>query len=278
MNRSFEIGFAFRGNAEQEARMEERNTKQNAKENALPKLSSAEQAALDKYLLRSEAKPFVRINVSDSEDGPKLVADRSNKLHELIMKAVGSDDPEISKNLKFAFLMDAVGSADPKFLDGILRQLIGYSSEGPDLNEDKLNFLLSVISGLEPRDQFEAMLAAQMAVVHVASMEMACRLPNWGKIDEVAERAVNKFNRTFVLQLEALTRYRAGAKQKITFQQVSVTDGGQAIVGNVTQAPRQSVTETGAAPPPPASTATNVVPMPGSKKRAPFKARRTATK
>ena len=74
---------------------------------------------------------------------------------------------------------------------------------------------------------------------------------------------------------------QAGAEQKITLQQVSVTDGGQAIIGNVTQAPHQNVTETGSAPPPPDLTATNVVPMPNideSKKRAPFKARRTATK
>ncbi len=120
-----------------------------------------------------------------------------------------------------------------------------------------------------------------MAFVHVTSVEMARRLRNWGEIDEVAERALNRLTRTFALQLEALKRYQALAEQKISLQQVSVTDGGQAIVGNVTQAPHQNVTETGSAPPPPDLTATNVVPMPTmaeNKKRAPFKAKRTATK
>jgi hypothetical protein len=35
--------------------------------------------------------------------------------------------------------------------------------------------------------------------------------------------------------MEALKRYRTGGEQKVTVQYVTVTDGGQAIVGNVTQ-------------------------------------------
>ena len=33
--------------------------------------------------------------------------------------------------------------------------------------------MLAVVKGLEPRDQMEAMLAAQMAAVHVATMTFA---------------------------------------------------------------------------------------------------------
>jgi hypothetical protein len=49
-----------------------------------------------------------------------------------------------------------------------------------------------------------------------------------------AERAFNKLTRTFAMQMEALKRYRSGAEQKVTLQHVSVAEGGQAIVGNVT--------------------------------------------
>ncbi len=63
-------------------------------------------------------------------------------------------------NSNTRFLWTPVGSADPEFLNGILPQLIEYSSDGPDLNEGKLNFLLSVISSANPKDQFAAMLAA----------------------------------------------------------------------------------------------------------------------
>jgi hypothetical protein len=47
--------------------------------------------------------------------------------------------------------------------------------------------------------------------------------------------------------LEAFKRYRTGGEQKVTVQHVSVSEGGQAIVGNVTQpaggtAPEKPVT------------------------------------
>ena len=43
--------------------------------------------------------------------------------------------------------------------------------------------------------------------------------------------------------MEALKRYRTGGEQKVTVQHVSVSEGGQAIVGNVTQAPRENMPE-----------------------------------
>jgi hypothetical protein len=81
------------------------------------------------------------------------------------------------------------------------------------------------------------------------------------------------------MQMEALKRYRNGAEQKVTLQHVSVAEGGQAIVGNVTQAPRER--EKTGAPPPPARDNTNVVPMPTpdkSKDHDPLPVRRKANK
>jgi hypothetical protein len=104
------------------------------------------------------------------------------------------------------------------------------------------------------------MLAAQMAVVHVATMTFARRLAHEEEIGQVdsAERAFNKLTRTFAMQMKALRRYRSGAEQRVTLQHVSVAQGGQAIVGNVTQAPRKNgrekVTQEKAATPPPVRT------------------------
>jgi len=65
-----------------------------------------------------------------------------------------------------------------------------------------------------------------------------------------AERAFNKLTRTFATQMEALKRYRTGGEQKVTVQHVSVSEGGQAIVGNVTQAPREAARgKAGSSPP-----------------------------
>src|SRR5260370_12464265 len=114
-----------------------------------------------------------------------------------------------------------------------LRQLTNVSSPGEQIDERGLNFMVSVVKGIQPRDQVEAMLAAQMAAVHRATMtfaqglELATTLPQ----QDLAERAFNKLARTFASQMEALKRYRAGGEQKLTVQNVSVNDGGKAIVG-----------------------------------------------
>jgi hypothetical protein len=183
--------------------------------------------------------------------------------------------------------MDALGSADGDFLDGIKYQLANASAHGQDIDERVLNFMLSVIKGIEPRDQLEAMLAAQMAAVHVASMSFARQ---FGRVETIpqqdsAERAFNKLTRTFAMQMEALKRYWSGAEHKVTLQHVSVAEGGQAIVGNVTQAPRangqEKAAQEKAATPPPTLPDTNVVPMPSmgkSKEHDPLSVRRKSNK
>ena len=44
-----------------------------------------------------------------------------------------------------------------------------------------------------------------------------------------------KLSRTHTSLIDAFKRYRTGGEQKMTVQHVSVSEGGQAIVGNVTQ-------------------------------------------
>ena len=46
---------------------------------------------------------------------------------------------------------------------------------------------------------------------------------------------MGRLARTFPAQIEALNRYRSHGEPAITVQNVSVGDGGKAIVGNVTQ-------------------------------------------
>src|SRR5262245_9720128 len=184
-------------------------------------------------------------------------------------------------------MMDALASADGDFVGGIVSQLANASRRGQHTDERGLNFMLSVIKGIEPRDQLETMLAAQMAAVHVASMTFARHLAHAEEIVQAdsAERAFNKLTRPFAMQIEALKRYRSGAEQKVTLQHVSVAEGGQAIVGNVTQAPRKKRQEKAAqeeaATPPPTLPDTNVVPMPSmdkSKEHDPLAVRRKSNK
>ena len=244
--------------------MAARQTKQHNKEKAVHKVTAAERAAIQKYLARNAAKPSVRFKVSKNGSDPEIGIDHPDEL-------VGQ-----------TLIMEVLASADRDFVQGIVSQLANASRHGQDIDEHRLNFMLSVIKGIEARNQLEAMLAAQMAAVHMASMTFAGRLAHVDDIpqQDSAERAFNKLTRTFAMQMEALNRYRSGAEQKVTLQHVSVAEGGQAIVGNVTQVPRENGQEK-AATPPPVRTDTNVVPMPSmgkSSEHDPLSVRRKSNK
>jgi len=251
--------------------MPARETKQHNKEKAAYnyKMTAPERTVVDKHFARREAKPSVRLKVSKNGSDPQFEFDHPDK--------------QIGR----ALVMEALASADADFVIGIVSQLANASGRGRDIDEYGLNFMLSVIKGIEPRDQLEAMLAAQMAAIHVASMTFARRLAHVEDIpnQDSAERAFNKLTRTFAMQMEALKRYRAGAEQKVTLQHVSVAEGGQAIIGNVTHAPRKNGQEKAAqekaATPPPTLPDTNVVPMPimgKSKEHDPLSVRRKSNK
>ena len=133
-------------------------------------------------------------------------------------------------------IMDALGASDPVFSEDILAQLVNISATRGTPNERTLNFLLSTIKDIKPKDAIETMLATQMAAVHLATVTFARRLNSVDTIQQQdsAEKAFNKLARTFTAQVEALKRYRTGGEQKVTVQHVNVNDGGQAVVGNVT--------------------------------------------
>ena len=140
-------------------------------------------------------------------------------------------------------LMETLGASEPDFIDGLLGQLANVGTKGRAVDERGLNFMLAVVKGVEPKDQVEAMLAAQMAAVHNATMTFARRLVHVDNIpqQDSAERAFNKLARTFVSQVEALKRYRTGGEQTVRVEHVTVNEGGQAIVGNVTHGGRGSL-------------------------------------
>ena len=97
--------------------------------------------------------------------------------------------------------------------------------------------MLSLVRGINPRDETEALLACQMAAIHNATLVAASRLNRVENIpqQDSASNMLNKLARTFASQVEALKKYRSAGEQTIKVQHVTVNDGGQAIVGNVSQ-------------------------------------------
>jgi hypothetical protein len=185
--------------------------------------------------------------------------------------------PEAAKlEIEYAPIMKALGTAEIDFLIGLLGQISNAGSRGRELDPVGVNFMLAVIKGIQPRDQVEAMLASQMAAVHMACMTLARRLAHVEDIrqQDSAERAFTKLTRTFAAQMEALKRYRTGGEQKITVQRVTVSDGGQAIVGNVTHASREAAANESAASRRLADAKTVPMPIIEENKKAPVPARK----
>ena len=166
--------------------------------------------------------------------------------------------------------------AKPKLTNDIVHQTIGLlaGSKGNDKN-DKLfgkmiynqlkkacrdydlskegsgNTLMTMfaeLSGIEPKDQIEGMLAAQMIATHHATMDCFRIVAQNGQLDIINQMLcyANKLSRTFTMQMEALNRYRGKGQQKMTVEHVHINSGGQAIIGNVTKnTPKIEGTEQG---------------------------------
>ncbi|MBO4224036.1 hypothetical protein [Bradyrhizobium neotropicale] len=142
-------------------------------------------------------------------------------------------DPELGEQL----MANTLGATDREAMDGILRQLVRASVSGGSPDEVNLSFMISMMKSIRPRDSIEAMLVAQMVSVHVMAMRCAHHLASSDDLaqHDSAARALGRLARTFPAQIEALNRYRSHGEPAITVQNVKVEDGGNAIVGNVTQ-------------------------------------------
>jgi hypothetical protein len=182
-----------------------------------------EVAAIDSLSARKKARP----------PAPKLK--KLEKKGQPTGIAIDHPDPKTG----WSNMMNALGSSDHDFAKGLVMQLVNAGTQGKDFDGKGPNFMLSVVQGIQPKDEIEAMLAAQMAAVHMAAMTFARKLAHTENLlqQDSAERAFNKLARTFAVQAEALKRYRTGGEQKVTVQHVTVNEGGQAIVGAVSQAP-----------------------------------------
>ena len=203
-----------------------------------------ESMASRKSKAAAKAKPERERTPQEVEAIEKVHAERFNVPRVKILKSesgMSFTTEHIDQVAGPALIMQALGTADGAFFTGLVAQLA--TADGGEPNEQKLNFMLAVIKGIKPRDQIEAMLAAQMAAVHSATMRSACDLAEAESLQhrDSAERTLNKLARTFVSQMEALKRYRMGGEQTVTVQQVNVSEGGQAIVGNVTQGQQDTV-------------------------------------
>jgi hypothetical protein len=96
-------------------------------------------------------------------------------------------------------------------------------------------FIAALQAELEPRDAVEAMLIIQIGATHVAMTNVSQKMNDqtmW-TIRESLERSMTRLSRTYLSQMDSLKKYRAKAQQTVRVERVTVNEGGQGIVGDV---------------------------------------------
>jgi len=162
-----------------------------------PELTPRERAALERL---EAADPIVRFFVSD-DDGKAMVG------HPI--KAAG-----------FALFMQAVGTTNDDFANGLIKQMRSVTDRAGHLDLDKLHYQLAIITSKKPRDEVEAVLMAKFAALNSATMKAVERYMNiehmvWKnhesrvQSEHMSVSDISKLARTTVMLLEGFTRYRA---------------------------------------------------------------------
>jgi hypothetical protein len=153
------------------------------------------------------------------------------------------DTEHPDRSLWLAKLNASMGTTEGSFANKIIGELINSACPGSNsqaLTEQDVNAVLAAMHGVAPKDEAEAMLAAQMIATHTAAMTLLRRLKTCETIpqQDSAGNLAAKLLRTYTAQIEALARYRGKGQQKVIVEHVHVHSGGQAIVGSVSATPQ----------------------------------------
>lgn len=147
------------------------------------------------------------------------------------------DHPDLA--VAYNLMMEAFGVTEFPLLEGLLKDLAGLAQKDMSVDATTMNYAVSIARGINPQDPTEALIASQMAAIHMSMMRFAnlvATLPANSSDNsqlEAYERSMNRLARTFAAQVEALKRYRSKGEQRVIVKHVTVKEGGQAIVGNV---------------------------------------------
>jgi hypothetical protein len=117
-------------------------------------------------------------------------------------------------------------------------QTLWVKHSDDDEQQKLVNATISALKGIEPRDELEGMMAAQLVAAHNAAMECYRRAMIGEQTFEGRKENLNqanKLSRTWTTLLDALNKYRGKGQQKVTVEHVHVHAGGQAVVGTVEQ-------------------------------------------
>jgi hypothetical protein len=185
--------------------------------------TEAEQAEVCAHAKRKKAR----------RQAPRFAVERQQGSQLQMMPAGVHADAAASR------LMNALGITDLDLAECLMTQIINTthlrSSKEP-ISAETLNAALAAVTGIAPRDEAEAMLAAQMVGVHWVAMDLLSKAGSTtdrALLNDRGNLAV-KLLRTFPAQLDALKRYRSTGEQRVVVQHqhVNVTAEQAAVQVN----------------------------------------------
>ena len=133
-------------------------------------------------------------------------------------------------------VMNAFGITSTDLAERLMMQIITAThlqSSNEPVAEATLNAALAAVTGIAPRDEAEAMLAAQMVGIHWLAMDLLRKANDHARLNDAGNMAV-KLLRTFAGHLETLKRYRSAGEQRVVVQHqhVNVTADQAAVQVN----------------------------------------------
>jgi hypothetical protein len=138
--------------------------------------------------------------------------------------------------------------------------------------EKHVEAVIVAMKGIKPKDELEGMLAVQILVTHNAAMESFRRARAAVVLEESRENLNQaiKLTRSYLEMIAALDSHRGKGQQHVSFGNVQVNQGVQAIVANVSPRVRGEIGKIEEQPHAPAITHEpgTPVPRPDSERKA----------
>ena len=148
-------------------------------------------------------------------------------------KTAGDNTLESHTNKPTA-AMRAFGTDNEDTMLALLYQVANVLPDWRD-NKNRFNGILAMLEDIAPQNSVESMLAVQMVTAHNMAMKTAGLAMHPDQTFEGVTENMSRANRmmkTFISQTEAQAKLRGNTKT-VTIKHVNVSDGGQAIIGDV---------------------------------------------
>ena len=120
-----------------------------------------------------------------------------------------------------AMQVNALGLGNYEEFSSLLKGVLNFTTRDGKIDDVATSEALQLVIGIGPENTLEAMLAVQMAAVHLATMDAARRMhrtPLDAEIVACNSKVLNNLARTFATQTEAFKKLRPGNPQRVVVE------------------------------------------------------------